>query len=855
MNIATQETFDLSNCEREPIHRLGRVQSHGALMTFSADWLLMGYSENLGTFCGRDLQQFLGTNVSDIILPSAVSKVTNAVLRLEYPDQCERILSLALFRADEKFDISMHLSGDLLIIEFEPARAESSEQDMDALRTALRGFNQATGVTQLCEAAAKSVAKIIGFDRVMVYRFHHDHSGEVIAEYRSRDVDSFLGLRYPASDIPSQARALYKRSITRIVADLDDEGAEILPLGSNIDLSLAVLRSVSPLHIEYLRNMGVKASFSISIIIDGELWGLIACHHYSPRNVPLGTRTYAELFGESFSMELRSRLDKEGFVSTDSTRHLHMQMMAGLDPDLPLIENLRQHGDRLKGLIKCSALVVMVDDQHLVIGDPVSSEDVALLAKGINSISSTNITAVDSISNWMRKDLTIADRFAGFLAVPISRRPRDLLIFLRREESQSVVWAGNPDKPVELGPNGSRLTPRKSFAAWTELRSGYCAPWTAVDMNLASQIKSIMLEVIVRNIDDRNRLQSQAQQQQDMLIHELNHRVRNILGLINSIVGQTATSVSGVDEFKTIVVGRIQALALAQNMLTERNWSHAPLAAILSTEFDAFAPDRSRVRVSGPDIELSPKAFTTMTLVIHELITNATKYGALATSSGIIDLEYHVNSAGGLEMHWRESGVTIEERPARRGFGSLIIERAMPFDLQGEAEVHYERSGLRARFMVPAAHVHFVTGNHSLPEPSVSSVPNEILTLEGTPSSDRGSALVVEDNMIIAIDEETVLKDLGFGRVEICSSVASAIEALAHERFDFAILDINLGRENSEPVAVHLEEQGVPYIFATGYAEGKENLRQRFTNASIISKPFTSEQLIETVQSVLSNVD
>ena len=853
---APAQTYDLSNCEREPIHRLGRIQSHGALLAFSSDWLVVAHSDNLHQFYSKAKKDLIGSGASELLLKETVSAITKAVKRLQHPDQVERILNTPLFSNKTPFDISVHFSGDMLVVEFEPVAADAEQSVMDQLRQSLRSFSSSTDYLSLCQSAARSVAEMIGFDRVMIYKFHPDDSGEVVAEHRLSDVDSFMGLRYPASDIPSQARALYKRNLTRLAADLEDEVSLIVPAETDLDLSLSTLRSVSPIHIEYLINMGIKASYSISIIINGKLWGLIACHNHSPKRVDLTTRTYTELFAESFALELGSRLEKHNMVDETVTRRLHTQMMAGLDTSLPLIENLRGHGDRLKNLLPCASLIILVDNEYSVFGDPVNKEDVAILKRLVNSSSTTSATAVDSLENWVKdKDLTISERFAGLLAVPVSRRPRDMLIYLRREEKQSVTWAGNPEKPVELGPNGSRLTPRKSFAAWAELRSGYCSPWTDSEISMANQIRGILLEVIVRSIDEHSRLVEESQQQQDMLIHELNHRVRNILGLINSIVGQTATSVESVTEFKTILAGRIQALALAQNKLTDQNWSYAPWESILDMEFDAFVNDRSRVRTQGPEFMLSPKAYTAMTLVTHELVTNATKYGALSTMKGHIDVLWNVNSDGDIELEWKESGITIDEKPVRRGFGSLIIDRAVPFDLNGSSKVQYARHGLIANFVIPSEHIQTdaVCNSNGLAHDFSQEASNDKPQGDPVGESAKGRALIVEDNMMIAIDEESTLQSLGFSEIELCTSVDSAVSAINNHTFSFAILDVNLGRETSEPVAELLQSACVPFMFASGYDEWQERLSKKF-NVPVLSKPFTRASLTSVVEQTLELV-
>ncbi len=838
--------YNLSTCDQEPIHLLGKVHSGGGLLALSADWLVIAHSDNVPAMAHKSAESILGAPLNDLLTQASVSALTKLVNRLEDEDQLERLLGVALFVDNKEYDLTVHFSHEVLILEFAPSDEVAVAADYtDSLRGALRQLAKADGVDKLCHQAASSVGQMIGFDRVMIYKFHPDGSGEVIAEHRMSDVDSFMGLRYPPSDIPQQARALYKRSVLRVIPDIDDPGVEITPHDADLDLSLSTLRTVSPIHIEYLRNMGVQASLSISILIDGELWGLIACHHYSKRDCSTALKTHAELYAESFALALRSELNNAASLGTGGAQKLHMQMMAGLDPSLALFANLSAFSPKIKSLIACDSLVLSIDGERSVVGDPVSSEDIDLLVKRLNRQATTKVTAVENLGNWLDTDATVAERFAGLLAVPISKRPRDLLMFLRREETTEVKWAGNPEKPVELGPNGSRLTPRKSFAAWNMLREGFCRPWTPQDLNLANELKGTLLELVVRNIDERNKIASEAQDQQDMLIHELNHRVRNILGLINSIVGQTATSVETVDEFKGILAGRIQALALAQNQLTERNWNNTPFSTLLETELNAFVDGQDRIKASGPEILLTPKAYTTMTLLIHELITNAIKHGALSTPTGTINFSWALDHHLNLELNWSESGVTVEKPPERRGFGSLIIERAIPLDLSGEAEHKVTRDGLQARFLVPNKHFTYdsnaqVDGSASAQNIEASSVPSPTAEVTG---SDLGAVLIVEDNMIIAIDEETTMAEMGFSQVHLASSVASAMQIIARGELTFAILDVNLGVETSEPIAEELARVGVPFMFASGYDQGLERLTAKF-NAPLLKKPFTRDSLI-----------
>lgn len=827
--------YDLSTCEKEPIHKLGRIQSFGYLLCFNSDWGLTAYSENAPALLDKKSEHFLGEPLEALVNETAVTQIKEAVSRINMTDQSERLSACRLFKGKTLYDVAVHFSGTSIIVEFEPSSTSETDH-IQTLKTMLTAISQSDDLTELLQSAAQHMAMITGFDRVMVYRFHDDDSGEVIAEHRNSTIDSFMGLRYPASDIPKQARALYLRNLTRLIADVSDGGVAILPNTSQLDLSISATRAVSPIHLEYLRNMKIGASMSVSIVVDGKLWGLFACHHNSTKYLPLQVRTIAELYAEAFSLELRVKLNAQSHSDGEASRKLHMKLVTSLNNELSLFDNLKMHVSFMQKLIPSDSLVLVVAGQHQVAGDPISSEDVNLLVRRLNRTSNSGIFSVESLSEWLEDDLTIADRFSGMLVIPMSRRPRDLLIYLRKEEPQKVQWAGNPEKPVELGPNGVRLTPRKSFEAWIEMRRGYSAPWSDQEKAVAEQIKTVLLEVIVRNLDDYNRVANDAQRQKDMLIHELNHRVRNILGLISGIVSQTSTDRLDINDFKDVLGGRVQALALAQTHLTERNWQHAPLQSIIDTEVSALISRQNAISVSGPEVHLSPKAFTTLTMVIHELLTNSVKYGAAKTDNGQITLNWAVHK-GDLHLYWRESGVTIEKPPARSGFGSVIISRSVPHDLGGSATLEYQRSGVVAEFVVPSNHFEFLDDeitNNPMDNNATNRVNSQPV---------EGRALIVEDNMIIGFELERTLEQLGYENIGLTATVKEALQSIESTPPSFAILDINLGNESSEAVADRLSLMKIPFIFATGYSAISDDFKKKFTNIPIVEKPYGSASI------------
>ncbi len=836
MNDYTEiDNIDLTNCDREAIHLLGKVQSHGAMLVLSSDWVLVNASNNIQKFCSVIDEAALGMSAESLFISDSLKKIKTAVGNISEFDHSERLFGLRLFvSSDQVYDCALHFSGENLVIEIEPNDAGKHKFNIQTLRQALHKLTKVGTLENFFNDGAEMIAELLEFDRVMVYQFHPDDSGEVVGEYLKSKVDSFFGLRYPASDIPKQARALYLRNLTRTIADVYDEGAELL-VDEPIDFSVSTLRTVSPMHIEYLKNMGIHSSLSVSIIIDGKLWGLLACHHYSAHYVSLEQRSIAEVFAEAFSMELSSRLQHEQQVNHEVAKSLHLKIMASHDSAKNIFDNIKPHLDSLKRVIECSTLILQVDDQSHVVGQPISQEDKEVLVRRLNRLSTTETIFNDNLQYFMGPNVTLGERFAGLMVIPISRRPRDYLIFLRQEEPMNVNWAGNPQKPVELGPNGSRLTPRKSFDVWRELRHGFSKPWLQSEIGLASQIKQILLEVIVRNIDERDRMTSESRQSQDILIHELNHRVRNILGLIGSVVSQTAGNVNDVEEFRHVLGGRIHALADAQNQLTERNWSYSPLFNLIELTLRPYESTPATLTIDGPDIDLSPKAYTTLSLVIHELATNAMKYGALGKDGARLQIKWHITDTGSLKIHWSERGVVVEEFPRRRGFGSVIIERSVPYDLGGQSTKEYALDGLDVYLEIPVQHLSSYE-KHKQYQQTISTEQVPAKKAKAVKIEDL-SILLVEDNMIIALDLESLLQEFGFSVVHTAANVSEAIRTLEQHDINLAVLDINLGAETSFEVGKRLQSQSTPFVFLTGYSELRPDAVSEFADVPILSKP------------------
>ena len=841
------DPVDLTNCDREPIHQIGAIQNFGALIAVTTDGMIAHRSANFAEMLSLSEPPQIGTQLSALFTPEAMSAIGRASGMLNDPESVERLFAVHLVGGKGPFDCAIHNTDGLTVIEFEPSASDEMDRQLRSLQPILRQLERSDDLLELCQQAADRLRDLLGFDRVMVYRFQADESGAVIAESVEEGYDSFHGLRYPRTDIPQQARRLYLRNRFRIISDTLAEPVPIEPQiraeGEPLDLSMSTLRAVSPIHIEYLINMGVRASLSISIVIDGKLWGLFACHHYAPKVLPYSLRTAAELFSELFSLTAERTIGKERASVQDAGRSLHDQLMRAIAGGEALVEALPTLRPIIKRAIPHDGISAYVDGEYRALGAAPDESEFMALMPALNSSATSRTIASDSLVKRIPAAAAFADRAVGALIIPVSRSPRDYVILWRRELKQTVTWAGNPEKPVELGPNGARLTPRKSFEAWQQSVTGKSAEWTEVELGLVESLRVTLLEVILRVTDELATERAKAQRQQELLIAELNHRVRNILNLIRGLINQSRHEAINVDEFARLIGGRINALASAHDNITRENWSPASVTELIETEAEAYVSGKlDRISIVGDEALVSPEAYTVLALVIHEMMTNSAKYGSLCDKSGRLSVEIACDESG-MTICWKETGGPPVRAPERRGFGSTIIEKSIPFELNGRAELDFKLSGVEAEFWIPGR---FITHKGRIDAASMAerARPNrkdtgmQGETIETLPSR----VLLVEDGMIIAMDTEETLRDLGVAEVTIAAKVSSALKELEAESYDLAVLDYNLGTESSEPVAVKLNELGVPFWLATGYGEMADRLEE-IGALGVLTKPYGKDEL------------
>lgn len=483
---------NLDNCDREPIHIPGAVQSHGALLAFSTDGTLRWASANAADLLGVPVPP-PGGRLSDAPFDAREEVQVAVAAAFEAdeghpgpPHQHEVTL------AGRRFDLLVHRSADLAVAEFEPRRAGAEEPGAFAMRAhrAMDRLRRGRSVQELLELAVREIRALSGFDRVMAYRFRHDASGDIVAEDRDASLEPFLNRRYPASDIPAQARRLYVVNTLRLIADVRSEPVPLLGQGEPLDLSHGVLRAVSPVHIEYLCNLGVGASMSVSIVVGGQLWGMLACHHMTPRYVPHGVRMACDVLAHVLAASVQSLLAADHAARIAAAASLRSRMVEGVLVSEDSVGALAPLAPGLAQALDAEAVVV-AEQGRLAIHGTVPEPGVRALLEWLQRPGApleTGLFAGDRQAALPPEVAAALGNWCGVLALHFDEVGEGWLLALRREQVETIAWGGRPEKQYVNGPLGPRLTPRGSFEVWRETVRGTSVPWTATELEIARQL-------------------------------------------------------------------------------------------------------------------------------------------------------------------------------------------------------------------------------------------------------------------------------------------------------------------------------------------------------------------------------
>ena len=529
-------TFDeaLTNCSAEPIHIPGATQPFGMLFALDDDLTIRQCSANAPRAFGVDAAEVLGQPIG-VLLPACDFQplIQAGDFAVETP--------LSVEIAQQSWNAFLHRHRGQLILELEhvvDGAPRFSPALNFALRSAMSAVEASRSLLELCERTCDGIRRLTSLDGVMVYRFHEDEHGEVIAESKADGFPKYLGLHYPASDIPRQARALFLTNWVRMIPDRDYTPVPLLASddASPLDLGRSLLRSVSPIHIEYLRNMGVRASLTISLIQDGKLWGLIAGHQYhGPRHLPFEVRAACETIGRLTSSQLAYKAELETQAHLGRARTIHKELVAQMEREPELLDGLLKGPHSVLDLVHCAGVAVAAaNGAWRTLGRTPSTAQIERMAAWLSEQhAQAPLFRTDSLAAEHGEAVEYKDVACGVLAIRIPKGEDNYILWFRPEVIQSVTWAGDPEKPVTREADRMQLHPRKSFEGWRETVRLRSLPWNSWEIGAAGELRNAILAVDLQRQFQRE-LEARAaaewaNEQKEQLLWTVSHDLKNPL--------------------------------------------------------------------------------------------------------------------------------------------------------------------------------------------------------------------------------------------------------------------------------------------------------------------------------------
>lgn len=559
------ETLNWANYEREPIHSPGLIQPHGILFVLSKDLNILQVSNNTVKFFGLRPETFLNQPLEMLLDATQVNVIKESIKYQTLGSVNPLNITIHNDWKTLYFDgIIHHSHPDCLILELEPALSPKTVGFLSfykLVEAAASTIQNAKNFQELCQFVVKEVRNITGFDRVMLYRFDPAGHGTVLAEEKLDSMTSWLNLNYPAEDIPPQARQLYSINLLRLISDVNYKPVAIVPalnpLDKNpLDLSHSVLRSVSPCHIEYLQNMNVSASMSISIVKEGKLWGLVACHHNSPKYVSYEVRKACEFFGKVMALELRSKEDDSYYEYRLQLQATTAKLVEYMSNEANFMDGLVRFQPNLLNLVRADGAVIYFKETCQKIGKTPSREHLERLIHWLEKQKFPSVYHTDALASVYPEAESYKDIASGLLAVAISKEPKHYVLWFRSEVIHKVSWAGDPNTPFELLPGRNpRLHPRTSFEVWQEIVKCKSLPWKACEIDAALDLKNAIVTIVLRQADELAKLnaalqesESRTQEKANQLAKALQELQRTQTQLIEqekmSELGELITSIA-----------------------------------------------------------------------------------------------------------------------------------------------------------------------------------------------------------------------------------------------------------------------------------------------------------------------
>ena len=691
---------DLTNCDREPIHIPGRIQPHGVLLALSEpDLVVVQASVNAESMLGIRAEELLGFGLEGLVEPCQWPALRESLLSDAQAEERAPV-RLMTGRGDRRraFDAIAHRGGGVLVLELENPRPGDAGPPPDWSRSmsrAMARLQEAEGLVDFLHVAAREMRELVGFDRVTAYRFDEMWNGSVVAEDRRPDLEPLLGLHFPSTDIPVQARHLYVVSPFRQIVDVGYAPVPLVPernpaTGEPLDLTFAGLRSVSPIHVQYLKNMGATASLSVSLMRDGRLWGLLSCLHYGgPRYTPPDVRAACEFLGVLVSVQLAIKEGNEDLGYKARLQEIREGLMRRMSESSSLIEGLAG-GPDLLDLTASQGAAIVFDGECTLVGATPAEDQVKRLVQWLKVHAEGEVFYTDNLPRLVAEAVDYKDAASGLISIATSKAQGHYVLWFRPEVIQSIDWGGDPNKPVGSASGGEPLTPRTSFELWKEVVRLKSLPWKDCEVDAARGLRDAIIAVVVRRAEELTRLNAELERSNTDLdafayiaSHDLKEPLRGIHNYASFLLEDYAEQLDGDGTAKLETLVRLSRRMedLIDSLLRYSRVGREGLSVVPVDlhELVAEVMDSLSSRLDGAAVEIRiPRRLPVVRCdrvgfgeVFANLIANAVKYND--KSPAVIEVGYEepvapageAEEAGGARavvLYVRDNGIGIPEK-------------------------------------------------------------------------------------------------------------------------------------------------------------------------------------------------
>jgi chemotaxis family two-component system sensor kinase Cph1 len=695
-------TIDLTNCDREPIHIPGAVQPYGFLLCLDeATMRVVQASENTLALLGIPAEELLGVGLDRLLGPESLAAIEQLRPTLT---TTPRLLGSQLGNVAGQpfYKIILHRYDQLLWLEFEPVtEAPASTLDLPFLNEAMGKMLAATQVLQFCQDAAEQVRAITGFDRVAVYRFAGDESGEVIAEAKHEDLEPWLHLRYPASDIPQQARAMYLKNWLRFIPDARYTPVRLVPVNNPAtnrppDMTYSVLRSVSPIHLEYLHNLGSAATMTISLIREGQLWGMITCHHRTPRLVSYELRDLCQFIGKTFSALIRTKEQHDEQDYRLRIRENQVRLLEHVSSNENFVEGLYRRQPTVMDVFDCGGAAICFDQEIILLGNTPTQAQVQGVLDWLQQHARQDVFHTNSYAQLNPAGISLRPTASGILAVSLAEAPGNYILWFRPEVIQTVTWAGQNEKVQTQADGQLFLSPRQSFEAWKQTVESTSVPWKPLEIEAAKEIRLHISDVRLKVFNELqarastlSKLNTELERSNDELdsfayvaSHDLKEPLRGIhnysLFLLEDYADQL--DADGVNKLQTLVRLSQRMENLIESLLQLSRVGRMDLVVepinmneLLAEVLDLISPRLEQTGTTVTVAEALPTVYcdqVRMREVFNNLLTNAIRYNDRpdkavevgVTHENMTSPKGEVNSTDFHVFYVRDNGIGIDPK-------------------------------------------------------------------------------------------------------------------------------------------------------------------------------------------------